>query len=130
METWYQIIDLKPLPSEFFDDWNIIYQKWISLKTIIANNIIKPNEKIMNSEQSIDKVKETSLWNRSIIFSRFIKCIGYKIRWLFKKYFRVFNGSAKNLYNFKYCSCCCFALPCYEDIKTNICSNYCNVWSK
>ena len=39
-------IDLKPLPSEFFYDWNIIYQKWVSLKTILANNIIKPNEKI------------------------------------------------------------------------------------
>src|SRR5919206_1233000 len=25
-------VDLKPLPSEFFDDWNIIYQKWVPLK--------------------------------------------------------------------------------------------------
>jgi signal transduction histidine kinase len=41
-----QDVDLKPLPSEFFDDWNIIYQKWVSLKTILTNNIIKPNEKI------------------------------------------------------------------------------------
>src|ERR671921_878315 len=41
-----QDVDLKPLPSEFFDDWNIISQKWVSLKTILTNNIIKPNEKI------------------------------------------------------------------------------------
>jgi hypothetical protein len=40
-------IDLKPLPSEFLDDWNTIYQKWVSLKTTLTNNnIIKPNEKI------------------------------------------------------------------------------------
>ena len=36
-------IDLKPLPREFLDDWNKIYQKWISIKTNIANNIIKVN---------------------------------------------------------------------------------------
>ncbi len=53
-------IDLKPLPREFLDDWNKIYHKWISLKTIIAKNIIKPDDEIMNSEKSIDKVKETS----------------------------------------------------------------------
>src|SRR5215208_7611334 len=39
-------VDLKPLPSEFFDDWNIIYQKWVSLKTTLTENIIKPNEQI------------------------------------------------------------------------------------
>ena len=37
-------IDLKPLPREFLDDWNKIYQKWVSLKTIIANNIIKADD--------------------------------------------------------------------------------------
>jgi hypothetical protein len=31
-------IDLKPLPGEFLDDWNKIYQKWGSLKKIISNN--------------------------------------------------------------------------------------------
>ena len=40
-------IDLKPLPREFLDDWNKIYHKWISLKTIIANNIIKPDDEII-----------------------------------------------------------------------------------
>ena len=53
-------IDLKPLPREFLNDWNKIYQKWISLKTSIANNIIKADdERITRSEKSIDKVKET-----------------------------------------------------------------------
>jgi hypothetical protein len=54
-------IDLKPLPREFLDDWNKIYQKWGSLKTILANNIIKADDEIMDSEKSIDKVKETLL---------------------------------------------------------------------
>ena len=34
-------IELKPLPSEFSEDWNNVYQKWILLKTIISNNILK-----------------------------------------------------------------------------------------
>src|SRR5919112_5288335 len=59
-----QDVDLKPLPSEFFDDWNIIYQKWVSLKTILTNNIIKPNEKInptTTTTTAIDKgIKTTS----------------------------------------------------------------------
>src|ERR671920_888815 len=60
-----QDVDLKPLPSEFFDDWNIIYQKWVSLKTILTNNIIKPNEKInptaATTTTAIDKgIKTTS----------------------------------------------------------------------
>jgi len=46
-------IDLKPLPSEFLDDWNTIYQKWISLKTTLTNNIIKPNEKINTVATSV-----------------------------------------------------------------------------
>ncbi|MGH9981857.1 MAG: ATP-binding protein, partial [Nitrososphaeraceae archaeon] len=51
-------IDLKPLPTEFLDDWNIIYQKWLQLKTIIVNNIIKPDDEITTLEKSIDKGKE------------------------------------------------------------------------
>src|SRR5215217_3466409 len=54
-------IDLKPLPREFLDDWNRIYDKWILLKTIIANNIIKPtDDEITNSEISKDQVEEKS----------------------------------------------------------------------
>ena len=63
-------IDLKPLPSEFFDDWNIIYQKWVSLKTTLTNNIIKPNEQI-NSEATAtatttDKDIKTTLDTRAL----------------------------------------------------------------
>jgi signal transduction histidine kinase len=59
-------IDLKPLPSEFFYDWNIIYQKWVSLKTSLTNNIIKPNEKINPAAATIttaaiDKAIKTTL---------------------------------------------------------------------
>jgi signal transduction histidine kinase len=34
-------IDLKPLPPEFSDEWDIVYQKWIELKKILSNNILK-----------------------------------------------------------------------------------------
>src|SRR5918994_1489914 len=59
-------VDLKPLPSEFLDHWNTIYQKWISLKTTITNNIIKPNEKInpaatTTTTTTIDKDIKTTL---------------------------------------------------------------------
>ena len=37
-------IDLRPLPSGFLEDWNTIYRDWISLKTILTNNIIQLNE--------------------------------------------------------------------------------------
>jgi signal transduction histidine kinase len=37
-------IDLKPLPSEFLNDWYNIYQKWRLLKTILIKPIIKENQ--------------------------------------------------------------------------------------
>ena len=37
-------IDLKPLPSEFLNDWDNIYQQWRLLKTILTNTIIKENQ--------------------------------------------------------------------------------------
>jgi len=40
-------INLKPLPSEFSKDWDDIYQKWILLKKILSNNILKESQ-IMN----------------------------------------------------------------------------------
>src|ERR671920_615526 len=65
-----QDVDLKPLPSEFFDDWNIIYQKWVSLKTILTNNIIKPNEKInpttTTTAAAIDKGIKTTPETRAL----------------------------------------------------------------
>ena len=51
-------IDLKSLPTEFSDDWNKIYHKWISLKTIIANNIIKSSDENMGS---IDKLTQRKI---------------------------------------------------------------------
>lgn len=37
-------IDIKPLPAEFSNDWNIIYQKWLLLKSTSSNNILKENQ--------------------------------------------------------------------------------------
>jgi signal transduction histidine kinase len=65
-------IDLKPLPSQFFDDWNIIDQKWVSLKTSLTYNIIKPNEQINSAATAtatattIDKVIKTTLETRAL----------------------------------------------------------------
>ncbi|MDF2736640.1 MAG: histidine kinase, partial [Nitrososphaeraceae archaeon] len=39
-------IDLKPLPSEFFNDWDNTYQKWFLLKTMLTNNILKENQTV------------------------------------------------------------------------------------
>jgi signal transduction histidine kinase len=39
-------IDLRPLPSRFSEDWDTIYQQWVSLKEILTNNIIQPIENI------------------------------------------------------------------------------------
>ncbi len=64
-------IDLKPLPTEFSDDWNKIYLKWISLKTIIANNITKPSDENIGSidelTQRIFETEALSLVNSSNI---------------------------------------------------------------
>lgn len=37
-------IKLKPLPDEFSNDWDNIYQKWILLKTTLTNNILKESQ--------------------------------------------------------------------------------------
>jgi signal transduction histidine kinase len=37
-------IELKPLPIEFSNDWDNIYQKWILLKTTLTNNILKESQ--------------------------------------------------------------------------------------
>jgi signal transduction histidine kinase len=50
-------IDLKSLPTEFSDDWNKIYHKWISLKTILANNIIKSSDKNIGSVDELTQRK-------------------------------------------------------------------------
>jgi len=37
-------IELKPLPEEFSNDWDNIYQKWNGLKTTLTNNILKESQ--------------------------------------------------------------------------------------
>ncbi|HEY8522334.1 MAG TPA: HAMP domain-containing sensor histidine kinase [Nitrososphaeraceae archaeon] len=37
-------IELKPLPDEFSNDWDKIYQKWILLKTTLTNNVLKESQ--------------------------------------------------------------------------------------
>ena len=39
-------IDLRPLPPMFVEDWNTIYQKWVSLEGILTNSVLQPNENI------------------------------------------------------------------------------------
>jgi signal transduction histidine kinase len=51
-------IDLMPLPVEFLNDWNNVYHKWILIKTLIANNIIKPSDE---NKVSIDKLTQRIL---------------------------------------------------------------------
>ncbi|HZB16343.1 MAG TPA: HAMP domain-containing sensor histidine kinase [Nitrososphaeraceae archaeon] len=61
-------VDLKPLPSEFLDNWNTIYQKWVLLKTTITKNIIEPNEKInpAAATTTTDKNIKTILETRTV----------------------------------------------------------------
>src|SRR5215216_4170552 len=59
-------IALKPLPSEFLDNWNTVYQNWVSLKTTLINSIIKPIENTNSASTTptlaaIDKVTKTAL---------------------------------------------------------------------
>ena len=59
-------IDLKPLPVEFLNEWNEIYQKWVSVKKNVTNNLVKLNE-TSNSEKAIDNfieiMPETEIWS-------------------------------------------------------------------
>src|SRR5215216_4966251 len=57
-------IAVKPLPSEFLDNWNTVYQNWVSLKTTLINSIIKPIENANSASitpAAIDKVTKTTL---------------------------------------------------------------------
>jgi signal transduction histidine kinase len=58
-------IALKPLPSEFLDNWNTVYQNWVSLKTTLINSIIKPIENTNSASTptlaAIDKVTKAAL---------------------------------------------------------------------
>jgi signal transduction histidine kinase len=37
-------VDLRPLPSIFLENWNAVYQQWVSLKGILTNSVIQPSE--------------------------------------------------------------------------------------
>jgi signal transduction histidine kinase len=60
-------IDLKPLPSEFLEDWNTIYRKWVSLKTVLTDSIIKTNEQINSAPAAlaIDNTLKTTAETRA-----------------------------------------------------------------
>jgi signal transduction histidine kinase/CheY-like chemotaxis protein len=53
-------IDLKPLPIDFLNDWNKIYREFVSLKTILINNITinKADDVDDNGEQQFINSKE------------------------------------------------------------------------
>ena len=74
-------IDLKPLPPDFSRDWDDVYQKWILLKTILTNNILKQNQIIspvvavvthpslsLSSSISIDKNIKTTLETAALFY--------------------------------------------------------------
>ena len=54
-------IDLKPLPPEFSKDWDQIYQKWILLKTILSNNILKESQIINPEDEGMVSLSSTTL---------------------------------------------------------------------
>ena len=118
-------IDLKPLPVEFLNDWNNVYQKWISLKTIIVNNIIEPNDKTMGS---IDKFTQRMLETEAQSLVNLSNILVTKLG----EYGR--NNSENLLFNQRVfiildsVSYCCFCiLPYQKDIKTNTFFNFCNI---
>jgi signal transduction histidine kinase len=67
-------INLKPLPSEFSKDWDNIYQKWILLKTILSNNILKESQ-INNSVGGVVTISSSFSSSSSIPLDKNIKTI-------------------------------------------------------
>lgn len=56
-------IDLRPLPPRFLENWNTIYQGWVSLKAILTNTVMQPNEGInmaMITSSIIEALKATT----------------------------------------------------------------------
>ncbi|HJT84174.1 MAG TPA: HAMP domain-containing sensor histidine kinase [Nitrososphaeraceae archaeon] len=60
-------MDMKSLPKEFSDDWNIIYQKWISFKTNLTNKIIDSTNKKIGTEKSMVITEEASLLEKEAL---------------------------------------------------------------
>src|ERR687898_1494009 len=67
-------IDLKPLPSEYLDDWYHIDQKWKLLKIILTNTIIKENQ-IINPAVSFTTTTTTTSSTTENEIDTFIKTI-------------------------------------------------------
>jgi signal transduction histidine kinase len=54
------------LPSEFSKDWDSIYQKWIFIKTILSNNILKQNQIITPVVEVTSEIATSSLTSSEI----------------------------------------------------------------
>jgi signal transduction histidine kinase len=75
-------IELKPLPDEFSNDWDNIYQKWILLKTTLTNKILKESQthssmvvKVVTSETSAPSSLSSSLPSSELEINNIIKTI-------------------------------------------------------
>jgi signal transduction histidine kinase len=75
-------IELKPLPDEFSNDWDNIYQKWILLKTTLTNKILKESQthssmvvKVVASETSAPSSLSSSLPSSELEINNIIKTI-------------------------------------------------------
>jgi hypothetical protein len=66
-------IDLKPLPPDFSRDWDDVYQKWILLKTILTNNVLKQNQIISPAAAVVTHSSLSSSSSSSISIDKNIK---------------------------------------------------------
>jgi hypothetical protein len=66
-------IDLKPLPPDFSRDWDDVYQKWILLKTILTNNVLKQNQIISPAAAVVTHPSLSSSSSSSISIDKNIK---------------------------------------------------------
>ena len=57
-------IELKPLPYEFSNEWNILYKNWIELKSRLSNNILKQNQ--LTNFFEAGKLSSTSLSSTAV----------------------------------------------------------------
>lgn len=54
-------IELKPIPSGSINSWNILYEKWNSLKNVLENRIYKKVEEQRQNVSIINPVKVTNI---------------------------------------------------------------------
>ncbi|HKO41327.1 MAG TPA: hypothetical protein VJU85_08705 [Nitrososphaeraceae archaeon] len=135
-------INLKPLPSEFSKDWDDIYQKWILLKKILSNNILKESQ-IMNPVTTTTTISSFSSSLSSISIDKNIKTIleaealslVNSSNILVTKLGEYTKNSSQNTIFLQILFCCIeywsyyyfYTLHYKKNIKTNICFNYCNI---